>query len=187
VPQALARQRPSGASRAAGGTEQAELGPQALATASQRCDRWLPGVSLFGRYRLAGMDVDLIGDIRHRADTESRWDEPMDLSGPDALWVERQRAVRAYRRCVAGGTPGQHRTQLVLDALAQRLPGCGGSLLLRPEARQAFVTRPLSAWACELTRRIDAPGLLGSAATTSFGPPCLSSRPGRLTGTDDNG
>jgi hypothetical protein len=58
--------------------------------AVQRLSHWESTTmsSLFGRYRVAGIDVEIIGGIRHRASQESPWDEPVQLSGPAVLWVQ---------------------------------------------------------------------------------------------------
>jgi hypothetical protein len=58
--------------------------------AVRRLTRWESTTmsSLFGRYRVAGIDVEIMGGIRHRASQESPWDEPVQLSGPAVLWVQ---------------------------------------------------------------------------------------------------
>ena len=50
--------------------------------AVQRLTRWKSTTmsSLLGRYRIADIDVEIIGDIRHRASQERPWDEPVHAS-----------------------------------------------------------------------------------------------------------
>ena len=81
--------------------------------AVQRLTRWKSTTmsSLLGRYRIADIDVEIIGDIRHRASQEPPWDEPVHAS---ISWMPTSPASSRSATCSsASGRPRQHRPAAV--------------------------------------------------------------------------